>query len=172
MITNWAGDVYNKLLSLQYDEFRWRLFQKTVALMTADGSEDDKISPESLSDFRIPPPSIVDPSEAVPVSNQVEPDNDDEQIDAENQEGEVVAVGNETHERSDKKDIVEGNDWDRCYDDELVGCEVKALYENGWSTGEIMYFNNNLSKYLVEYPDSSTDLAEVADFDGVEMILL
>ena len=105
--------------------------------------------------------------EKVPVSNEVEPDKDDEQI-----EGEATAEGNETHERSDKEDIVENNDWDRCYNDELVGRKVKALYENGWSPGEMMYFNNNLSKYLVEYPDSSTDLAEVADFNGVEMILL
>ena len=66
---------------------------------------------------------------------------------------------------------MEDNDWDRCYDDELVGREVKALDENCWSPGEMMYLNNNLSKYLVEYPDSSTDLVDVADFDGVEMIL-
>ena len=74
------------------------------ALMTADGSEDDKISPEGLLDYRIPPPSIVDPSEAVPVSNEVEPDKDDEQIDAENQEGEegeVIAEGIETKHTKD-----------------------------------------------------------------------
>ena len=109
------------------------------ALMTADGSEDDKISPEGLPDYRISPPLIVEPSEAVPVSNEVESDKDDEQIDAEDQEGEedeVIAEGNKTQERSDKEDIVEDNDWDRCYDDELVGREVKALYENGWFSGE------------------------------------
>ena len=64
------------------------------------------------------------------MSNEVEPDKDDEQIDAEDQEGEegeVIAEGNEIHERSDKEDIVEDNDWDRSYDDELVWREVKAL---------------------------------------------
>ena len=64
--------------------------------MTADGSEDDKISAEGLPDYRIPLPSIVDPSEAVPLSNEVEPGKDDEQIDGEDQEGEMIAEGNET----------------------------------------------------------------------------
>ena len=66
--------------------------------------------------------------------------------------------------------IMEDNECDRCYDDELVGRQVKGLYENGWFVGKIAYFNDNLSKYMIKYQDSSTDLVDVSDFDDVEMI--
>ena len=61
---------------------------------------------------------------------------------------------------------------DRSYDDEYIGREVRTLYENGWFTGEIIYFNMVLEKYLVEYADSSTELVDIEDFDDTTIIML
>ena len=40
LITHWAGEAHNKLLSSEYDNLRLRVWQKTGCLMTANGSED------------------------------------------------------------------------------------------------------------------------------------
>ena len=42
---------------------------------------------------------------------------------------------------------------DREKDDELVGRQIKALYENGWFTGKIKYSNKKMCKYIVQYGD-------------------
>ena len=176
MITQWAGDAYNKLLSPSYDAFRMRLFQKTGALMAADGSDDDKVSPEGLPNYKIPPPSMADASASLPTSNEIEPAEDEETEGAgeevENEEGDEVLV--DERDNPDSSDILELEDKesDRSYDDECIGREVRALYENGWFTGEILYFNTVLVKYLVKYEDSSTDLVGIEDFDDSTMIML
>ena len=38
---------------------------------------------------------------------------------------------------------------DRRYDDELVGRTVKVLYENGWFSGKVKYFNEKICRYCV-----------------------
>ena len=52
---------YKELVGEKYQKFRWSQFEKTGCLITADGSEDDKIAPEGLEDYTVPPPSILDP---------------------------------------------------------------------------------------------------------------
>ena len=64
------------------------------------------------------------------------------------------------------------NEKDRRYDDELVGRNLKALYENGWFDGKIKYFNENICRYFVLYKEKSSDLIDISDIDGVEMILM
>ena len=44
LVTHWVGNAYRKLTSSKYDSFRWRMFEKTGCLITADGSEDKKNS--------------------------------------------------------------------------------------------------------------------------------
>ena len=56
LITQWVGEAYEKLKSPDYDNFKWRCFQKTGCLITADGSDDHLISPEGLSDYEVIPP--------------------------------------------------------------------------------------------------------------------
>ena len=109
--------------SPSYDAFRVRLFQKTGALMIADGSDDDKVSPEGLPKYKIPPPSIADASANLPASNEVEPAEDEEAEEAgegeEDEEGEEVLV--EERDNPDSLDIVELEDkeCDRSYDDKV-----------------------------------------------------
>ena len=53
----------------------------------------------------------------------------------------------------------------------LVGRKVTALYENGWFTRIIVYFNRELKEYKVDYVDKTSDYLPYNDFDGVEVIL-
>ena len=60
---------------------------------------------------------------------------------------------------------------DRDFSDKLVGIKVTALYENGWFTGTIEYYNVKLKEYKVNYLDNTSDFVSPHDFDGVEVIL-
>ena len=64
----------------------------------------------------------------------------------------------------------EDNEDDRVYDENLVGTQVRGLYEgSGWHTGTIEYYNSELDKYLVLFEDESEDLIKVEDIDGVDI---
>ena len=43
LISHWAGSAYKELVSDKYKVFCWRQFEKTGCLITADGSEDNKL---------------------------------------------------------------------------------------------------------------------------------
>ena len=108
-MTQWDGDVYNKLLSASYDAFSLRLFQKTGALMTADEGDDNKVSPEGLPEYKIPPPSIRYASASLPAPNKVEPAENEEKAQAgegeeEEEEDEILV---EQSNNSDLSDISE-----------------------------------------------------------------
>merc|ERR1711981_418281 len=53
LITEWVGNATDKLNHSNYDNFRWNCFEKTGMLMTADGSNDDKIKPEGLTNYKV-----------------------------------------------------------------------------------------------------------------------
>ena len=60
---------------------------------------------------------------------------------------------------------------DRRYDDELVERTVKVLYENGWFSGKVKYFNEKICRYCVFYRDEPIDLMDISDIDGFQIIL-
>ena len=70
LIFHWVGNAYRKLLRPENDAFRWRLFEKTGRLIPAERSDDEKISPESLFNYKEPPPialeAIATPAVALP----------------------------------------------------------------------------------------------------------
>jgi len=68
LISQWAGEAWDKLSDEKYDKFRENLWQKTGCLMTADGSEDSKILPEGLEEYSVPPPSILEPAQPAPIT--------------------------------------------------------------------------------------------------------
>lgn len=65
LLTHWIGEAHRIIAKSVYDSVRFRCFQKTGCLITADGSDDDKIKPEGLEDcYVVPPPlSIKSPIE-------------------------------------------------------------------------------------------------------------
>ena len=65
LITHLVGNAYGKLRGSRYGNFRWRLFKKTGRLITADSSEDVKVTPEGLLNYEIlQPPIDIDPTVA------------------------------------------------------------------------------------------------------------
>ena len=56
LITQWVRNAWQELCSSKYDHLSKRCWEKTGCLITADGSEDSKITPESLVDYKVPPP--------------------------------------------------------------------------------------------------------------------
>ena len=73
LITHWAGNAYRKFCDSRYDNFRWRLFEKTGCLITADGSEDAKVSPEGLLNYELQLPIDIDPIATPATSSTVPP---------------------------------------------------------------------------------------------------
>ena len=127
--------------------------------MTADGSEDDKVTPEGLPSYKIPPPLLYLPvSEAEPVVNANEPEASNDDDDMEQPE-------NEGSEWADDEN-------DRSCDDELCGRKLKALYQNGWFTGVIEDYDTNINRHRVLYSDESEDYIGIEDIDGIEIILI
>ena len=57
----------------------------------------------------------------------------------------------------------------RDYSHELVGRQIKALYETGWSTGNIVYYNRDFAKVRVDYEDDS-DYIGPEEIDGVILL--
>ena len=107
--------------------------KKTGCLITADGSEDEKIQPESLKEYKVQLPMPMKPAQAPPISNYVDPMDE---------ESETNVIEDEVQQ--EEGDMFEGNKQDRDLNDALVGKKVKALYEKGWFIGYIKYFNTLL----------------------------
>ena len=62
---------------------------------------------------------------------------------------------------------------DRLYDVNLVGTQIRGLYEgSGWNTGTIKYYNSKLDKYLLWFDDGSDDLIREEDIDDVELFFV
>ena len=166
LIVCWVGEAYEELLSSEYDHLRWRVFEKTGCLMTADGSDDNLITPEGLPDYQMPPPmTLLDPQDGVPVPQNVkgvEP-MEVEETDQDPTEGEL-----DTAEEEFKLDYEE----DRVYERGGVGKKFKVLYDSGWFIGHVKYYNHALGEYKVDFDDGSVDYISPDDIDGIEVIEL
>ena len=145
--------------------------------MSADGSEDHLITPEGLDSYVVPPPMLlVDPSASLPVPQPT--DIPDEVVDDEVVDDEVVDADQIDKEQDGGDDIennlveLEDKAADRLIDFGYVGRKLKGLYDNGWFTGDIMYFNTSLLEYRVDFPDGSSDYVTEEDIDGVEMLIV
>lgn len=167
LITHWAGEAYKKLLTSEYDNLRLRVWQKTGCLMTADTSEDDLIKPEGLKGYVVPPPSLLEPSVSLPQAEENIVTGEENAMD----EASPDKPKQPEHHSSSESAVLEDKYDDRDFHEELVGRKVTALYENGWFTGTIEYYNTKLKEYKVNYRDDTSDFLSPDDFDGVEVIL-
>ena len=82
----------------------------------------------------------------------------------------------ETIDEDLEKPENDGTEFEDCKNDqseaELCEAKVKGLYENGWFTGKIQYFNEKMGRYRVLYDDNSEDYIGVEEIEGVELVLL
>ena len=114
LISHWAGEAWDKLSSEKYDSFREGIWQTTGCMMTVDGTNDEKIKPEGLAQYTVPPPSVVEPTPQTPVVNTPdtvvninEDDYEEEVNELENEENdfEVSNEGQDDGERDGIFDI-------------------------------------------------------------------
>jgi hypothetical protein len=110
LMTQWLGAAWDKFNSAHFDRARFRWFEKTGALMTADGSRDDQITPEGTQSYRFErldgeaavAAAAAAASEAanLPTETVGEPDSDDdvpapETVGDDGQDYEFPPLGNE-----------------------------------------------------------------------------
>ena len=84
LISHWLGEAHRKIVNTVYDRVRYRSFEKTGCLITADGSEDSKIQPEGLGKCLVPPSSIIASPED-PIDIVVEPAEPEEDAQPEDE---------------------------------------------------------------------------------------
>ena len=164
LICYWVGEAHKILQEDTYAGFMRNCFEKTGCLLTADGSEDDKVKPEGLIDYKVIPPLRQPGPDRIPeieIPDFEEPPDDHFEHDSDIEESEED-IDLELDETDEEKH--------RLYDADLVGKRVCGMYEaSGWHTGTIQYFNAKLQKYLLQFDDSSTDLIRKEEIDGVEL---
>lgn len=169
LITHWVGDAYNILQGDNYAGFLRNCFEKTGCLLTADGSEDEKVKPEGLNDYKVMPPlkqpgpdrmpNIEIPEVTEDITENLIEDQFEHEDDSEPLEEDIDLEAEEADIEND-----------RVYDADLVGKRICGMYEaSGWHTGTIQYFNVKLQKYLLLFEDNSTDLIKKEEIDGVEL---
>ena len=165
LITHWVGEAYTKFNGPEYDNLRYRCFQRTRCLITADGSEDHLITPEGLEGYTVPPSLSMVASDNIVSVEPPEPSSppDDTFIDDDDVD--------EIHATSDGELEADVED-DRDYSHSYVGRMIKAIYDNGWFTGNITWYNKKMQKLRVLYEDETDDYLSLDEIDGVEIYLL
>ena len=122
LITYWVGKAFEKLQTSPYEHAKWRCFERTGCLITADGSEDEKIMPEGMPDYVVPRPLptmiIENPFECV-VPEPIPPDNEFGREEDEN--ADVVNLSYDVEDDVDEEAY-------RDLNHNLVGCKITAFY--------------------------------------------
>ena len=174
LITQWVGEAFETIKSSDYDHFRWRCFEKTGCLLTADGSNDENVQPEGLLNYKVMPPlNMAGPTQDPDIETPPEAPEPDDVISADDLFTSYLAE--ETLDLdSDKNEVNEriDNESDRSFSEKLVGQKIKGLYETGWHTGKLEYFNTKLQEYLVSFDDGSEDYIKEEDIDGKQIVLI
>ena len=60
------------MMAEEHNSFRYQLIQKAGFLLTTDGSVDDRVQPEDVKNYQVPPPATIDPLSRNPVTKPVE----------------------------------------------------------------------------------------------------
>ena len=136
LITHWVGDAWETLCGPNYEHLSKRCWETTGCLITADGSDDDKISPEGLPMYKVPPPiDYIPATEALPTINQALGDEDEIDFNI-HQEEDPEDFDAGADEPDNGGEEFEDHEDHRSDNAPYCGRKLKALYENGWHTGK------------------------------------
>ena len=72
LLSHLIGNACRKFVESKCDSFRYRLFQKPGCLITANGSDDSLIQPESLGNYEVPPSIALDAAIIALITMEVE----------------------------------------------------------------------------------------------------
>ena len=138
LITHWVGEAHERLQHPNYFGFLKNCFERTGCLMTSDGSEDHKIRPEGLTEYRvIPPLESAGPEESQEILVPEAKETSEDILTS-------TDIDLESTDFDEKDDLNlelddEDNEKDRMYDVKLIGKKICALYEgSGWHTGTVL----------------------------------
>ena len=59
LLPHWVQNAYKKLQDSKYNYLRWQCFKRAGCLINADGSDDNKIKPDGIPDYVVPPPLLT-----------------------------------------------------------------------------------------------------------------
>ena len=139
--------------------------------MTANGEGDHLITPEGLKDYVVPPPHILDPSEAPASTNRpVTTAQPEEEEEEENETDEEDTEPSEDMNESELEMVDDSDDRDLTFGD--VGKKMKIHYGNGWSVGKIDYYNTSLKKYHIVYKDGTEDYVGPEEIDDIDVMIV
>ena len=109
--------------------------------------EDHLIKPEGLDVYVVPLP--------LPMKSTQEPitcANPESVAPQTNEEGKKLCETNDNDLESDYES-------DRDLNHNLVGRKIKAIYDNGWYTRSISWFNNKMQKLRVAFEDRTDSIS-------------
>ena len=160
LITHWAGNSWEKMNTPEYKNLLFRCFQRTGCLITADCSDDDK----GLVGYAVPPP-LQTVSADDPIVQHPTPDDVPDDVCEIEEEAETVPEVNDD-------DLEDDKEADRDYSHNLVGRRIRALYNNGWFTGHVKYFNTRMSKLNITFSDDSDDYMRLDEINDTDVQLV
>ena len=141
-------------------------------MLTADGTDDEKIEPEGLLNYKVIPPLAIpgpveDPVIDIPEPNEQPEDlvQADELFEPDINLDETELDNLDKSERHDKEE-------DRTTNHKLIGKEIRGFYETGWHQGKIEYFNKSLDELFVRFEDGSEDYIKPTEIDGLQIVLV
>ncbi len=169
--THWVGEAYKRLSGDSYGPSRYRCFEKTGCLITADGSGDDKIQHEGLPAYSVPPPLPApgpeNPMDLPPPETSINDEDLDENGDEDEDEYEDDLGLADNIDESERVDDVK----DRIFDLEIMNRKLRAFYDE-WHIGQVMWFNPKLGEFRVLFEDVSEVYIVSEDINGIDMVLL
>ena len=173
LITHWVGEANKVLQGDDYASFRKGCFLRTGCLITADGSDDDKIKPEGLPDY-IPPKALrhAGPEEVI-VETPEPAEEPDEDIELEDiHEPSDSDWGDSDDEESGLEEEYDSSQ-DRCFEDSFVGRRIRVLCEDDWHAGVLDYYNRKNAEFHVKFDDSNEDMyVSRMAFDGISIVFI
>ena len=161
LLTHWIGEAYRKFRSETYAASRYRCFEKTGCLISADGSEDSKIKPEGLHSYS--PATLANCRHSHchfmrsprTGSSAIRPNDNFEETEA-----------------TESGDVEVDYEQDRDITHHFVGKEFRVCYDYDWFTGVATWFNVTMAKLRLESDDGSDDYIALDEINGIEIICL
>ena len=161
LITYWVGDAWEILQGDKYKDSRYRCFERTGCLITADCSNDDKINPEGLPGYVVPPCLPFDGSENTIGSSAPEPTTEpaDESTNADDDICDDKQLCDSEGLLQDEERV--DHPKERDYNSVLAKQKIRALYDD-WHTSTITWYNKINDEYRVLFGDGSKVLIRVS----------
>ena len=148
LITHWVGDAWETLCGTNYEHLRKRCWEKTGYLITADGSDDDKISPEGLLMYKVPPPiDYIPATEALPTINQALGDEDETDFIHQEEDPEDFDAG--ADEPNNDGEEFEDHEDHRSENAPYCGRKLKALNTKMVGTQEKWNITTNIYRRII-----------------------